>query len=98
MARVQTLVQLNTELLALLDREATRLGISRSALVRNALERFLGTDRERAISQAIVDGYTRIPSATPDEWGDLEAMTGQAQIDLSHRLDAEERREGHEPW
>jgi predicted transcriptional regulator len=98
MARVQTIVQFNTELLALLDQEAARLGVSRSALVRSALEKFLDADRERMISQAIVDGYTRIPPGTPDDWGDLEAMTDRAHTDLSHRLDWEERRGGHEPW
>ena len=98
MARVQTIVQLNTELLALVDQEAARLGVSRSALVRSALEKFLDVDRERMISQAIVDGYTRIPPATPDDWGDLEAMTDRAHADLSDRLDWEERREGHAPW
>jgi len=38
-------VQLDTELLALLDQEANRLGVSRSALVRSALEGFLDADR-----------------------------------------------------
>ncbi|HSH61786.1 MAG TPA: CopG family transcriptional regulator [Acidimicrobiales bacterium] len=95
---MQTIVQLNTELLALLDKEATRLGVSRSALVRSALEKFLDADRERLISRAIVDGYTRIPPATPDDWGNLEAISDRARTDLSHRLDSEERREGHQTW
>ncbi|MDQ3574242.1 MAG: ribbon-helix-helix domain-containing protein [Actinomycetota bacterium] len=98
MARVQTIVQLNRDLLALLDREATRRGVSRSALVRTALEEFLHADRERMISERIVDGYTRIPPGAADDWGDLEAMTERATTDLSRRLDAEERGHGHEPW
>ena len=42
--------------------------------------------------------YTRIPPAVPDEWGDLAAMADQASADLLRRLDAEERRQGREPW
>ena len=44
------------------------------------------------------DGYTRIPSPGPDEWGDLAATVDQANVDLLRRLDAEERRRGREPW
>ena len=31
------------------------------------------SDREAAIDRAIVEGYTRIPPGTPDEWGDVES-------------------------
>jgi Arc/MetJ-type ribon-helix-helix transcriptional regulator len=92
------MVQLTDELVALLDREAARRGMSRSALIRAALEEFLSHDHEAAISQQIVDGYTRIPPAIPDEWGDLAALTDQASVDLLQRLDAEERHQGREPW
>ncbi len=98
MARVQTIVQLSTDLLQLLDQEAARRGVSRSALVRKALEDFLRDEREAAISRQIVEGYTRIPPGTPDEWGDLEVVAEQATVDLLRRLDSEERRQGHEPW
>jgi Arc/MetJ-type ribon-helix-helix transcriptional regulator len=98
MNRVQTMVQLTDELVDLLDREAARRGVSRSALIRSALEEFLRNDQEMAISQQIVDGYTRIPPATPDEWGDLAAVTDQASVDLLRRLDAEEGRQGLQPW
>ncbi len=98
MARVQTIVQLNTELVALLDQEAARLGVSRSALVRSALERFLEVEREGIISQEIIDGYTRIPPDAPDEWGNLETMNDRANVDLARRLESEERLGGHEPW
>lgn len=37
-------------------------------------------------------------TATPDEWGDLAALTDQATGDLLVRLDAEERAAGLDPW
>jgi Arc/MetJ-type ribon-helix-helix transcriptional regulator len=98
MSRVQTMVQLTDELVELLDREAERRGTSRSALIRSALEEFFRHDQEAAIGRRIVDGYTRIPPETPEEWGDLAATTDLATVDLLRRLDVEERREGQEPW
>jgi Arc/MetJ-type ribon-helix-helix transcriptional regulator len=98
MGRVQTMVQLTDELVELLDREAARRGMSRSALIRSALEEFLRHDRDAAISRRIVEGYTRIPPAVPDEWGDLAAVADQASVDLLRRLDAEERGQGRAPW
>jgi Ribbon-helix-helix protein, copG family len=92
------MVQLTEDLVALLDREAARRGVSRSALIRTALEEFLRNDQEAAISRRIVDGYVRIPPVTPDEWGDLAETTDQASVDLLRRLDAEERRQGRAPW
>ncbi len=92
------MVQLTEDLVALLDREAARRGVSRSALIRTALEEFFRNDQEAAISRRIVDGYVRIPPETPDEWGDLAETTDQASVDLLRRLDAEERRQGRAPW
>ena len=92
------MVQLTEDLVALLDREAARRGVSRSALIRTALEEFLRNDQEAAISRRIVDGYVRIPPEAPDEWGDLAETTDQASVDLLRRLDAEERRQGRPPW
>jgi Arc/MetJ-type ribon-helix-helix transcriptional regulator len=63
MARTQTLVQLNDELLAELDARRAREGRSRSEVIREAIELYLGRDRQAAIDQAIVDGYTRVPPA-----------------------------------
>jgi hypothetical protein len=97
MGRVQTMVQLTDELVERLGREAARRGVSRSALIRSALEGFLRHD-QASISRRIVDGYTRIPPAVPDEWGDLAAMADQASVDLLQRLDNEERLDGREPW
>jgi len=72
MARRQTLVQLNDELLALLDERAARTGRSRSELIRAAIEREVASDREAAIDAAIVQGYRRIPQE-PDPWAELAA-------------------------
>ncbi len=98
MARVQTMVQLSDELLTDLDREAARRHTSRSDLIRRVLREFLSADQQATISRRIVEGYARILPATPDEWGDPGEMADRATADLLHRLDAEERRAGHEPW
>ncbi len=67
-ARQQTLVQLNDSLLALADERAARAGISRSELIRAALEAYLAGDREAAIDAAIADGYAQIPAEQDDAW------------------------------
>jgi len=96
--RVETLVQLNDELIELLDAEAARTGTSRSALIREAVASYLHDAREAAISRAIVEGYTRIPPGTPDGWGDLEALGDRATEELGQRLDEEEREGGSGSW
>ena len=92
------MVQLSDRLLRLLDRQAARRGVSRSALIRTAIEDFLQKDREATVGDEIVEGYKRIPPASPDEWGDLEQLTDNATVDVLHRLDAEESAAGHEQW
>lgn len=77
MARQQTLVQLTDELIALLDERAEREGVSRSRLIRDAIERFLAEDRRRAIDDAIVEGYRRIP---PGELDALAEVAGRRSI------------------
>lgn len=69
--RRQVLVQLSDELIAALDERAAELGISRSALIRRALEEHLGEDLRTEIDRRILDGYGRIPPEDP--WGDLPA-------------------------
>lgn len=98
MPRTQTLVQLTDDLVALLDEEAAERGVSRSALIREVLADHLAERRHTSVSAAIVAGYKHVPPATPDAWGDLTRLTDQATVDLLHRLDAEELRDGHEPW
>jgi metal-responsive CopG/Arc/MetJ family transcriptional regulator len=69
MARTQTLVQLSEELLARLDERAAREGRSRSALLREAAERYLADDVAAATDRRIVDGYRRRPQeARDDAW------------------------------
>lgn len=92
------MVQLTDRLIHLLDRAAARRGTSRSALIRTALEEFLEKDQESALGREIVEGYKRKPPATPDEWGDLAQIADHSTVDVLHRLDAEERAEGDEPW
>jgi Ribbon-helix-helix protein, copG family len=72
MARQQTRVQLSDGLLAALDERAARDGISRSQLIRDAVEAYLADDRAAAIDRAIVEGYTRIPPE-PDPWAEAAA-------------------------
>jgi predicted transcriptional regulator len=98
MVRTQTLVQLTDDLVALLDEEAAERGVSRSALIREVLTGHVEERRQASVSDAIVDGYRRIPPSTPDAWGDAEQLTDQATADLLQRLEAEDDRDGHGPW
>lgn len=97
-ARTQTLVQLNDTLLAVLDQRAAKRGVSRSQVVREAVETYLAGDYEAEISRRIVAGYERLPQATPDDWGDPAGFGAGAARELHRRLDAEERAGGHPPW
>lgn len=72
MARRQTLVQLSDELIALLDERAAKDGLSRSEIIRRAIERELADDIEAEIDREIVDGYTRIPQEH-DPWAEAAA-------------------------
>jgi len=73
MPRRQTLVQLTDELVALLDERAARRGVSRSELIRRAIEAYVAGDEDAAIDAAIVDGYTRIPPPEHDPWAEAAA-------------------------
>jgi uncharacterized protein YndB with AHSA1/START domain len=61
MPRTQTIVQLSEQLLAELDARRAREGRSRSELIREAIEAYLASDRRKALDEAIVAGYARIP-------------------------------------
>ena len=69
-------MQLSDELLALLDERAARSGRSRSALIREAVERYLAADADAAVDQAIVAGYERTPQPA-DAWA---ALAGREAI------------------
>jgi predicted DNA-binding protein len=74
MARTQTLVQLNEELLRRLDERAAREGRSRSAVIRDAIEKYLYDEERAEISRRIVEGYERIPQTDEEfDWTDAEA-------------------------
>lgn len=92
-ARKQTLVQLSDELIELLDGVAARRGISRSALIREAIESHLHDEREAEIDRQIVAAYKRMPQTEEElEWADITTE------DAMRRLEEEERRYGAEPW
>ena len=96
--RKQTLVQLTEEQIETLDAVARRRHLSRSALIREAIDALLADDRDAEIGRAIVEGYTRIPPGTPDRWGDLEAELDRNTSELVQRLDEEERTSGAVTW
>lgn len=64
-ARKQTLVQLTDELIEHLDREATERGVSRSALIRDAIESHLEDQIEAEKVRQYLEGYRRMPE---EEW------------------------------
>jgi predicted transcriptional regulator len=97
MAR-QTMVQLTDDLVRLLDAEAVRRGVSRSALIREAIWAHLAESVEAAIAEAIADGYRKVPPGTPDAWGDLDLVGERASGELLERLDEEEQRRGGRSW
>lgn len=97
MGRTQTLVQLSDRLLAALDQRAAQRGVSRSQVVREAVEAYVATDLEAEISRQIIEGYERQPR-TVDDWGDLGAWMLAASRETDRRLSDEEREAGLPPW
>ncbi len=99
--RAQTMVQLTTGLVDLLDRRAHRDGVSRSQVIRDAVEAFLAEDREAEIDRRIIEGYTHMPQGGEfdvDEWGDLGQIATTLAAESFRRLSEEEREAGFEPW
>lgn len=97
MTRVQTIVQLNQALIAVLDREAGRRGISRSALIREALESHFKESKDRLLGEQLIAGYSRIPAGRPDEWGNLEELGAIASAESLAKLRSEESEPRNEP-
>ena len=60
------MVQLNRALLDLLDARAARDGVSRSQLIRDAVESYLDGDAEAAALRRVVEGYARVPETDED--------------------------------
>jgi len=98
MARAETMVQLTDELRELLDEEAARRGLSRSAVIREALTAYFTEGSEAAIARKIVEGYTQIPPSTPDGWGDLDALNEASTREMLQRLDDEESGGAGREW
>lgn len=95
------MVQLTDDLVELLDQRATQEGVSRSQVIREAIEAFFRADRSAAIDREIVAGYTRQPQEgeyDADEWGNLATLMAALTGDQMRHLNAEEREAGFEPW
>lgn len=88
------MVQLSDELIDLVDAEAARRGMSRSAVIREAITEHLAASRDVLITRQIVEGYQRVPPTTPDAWGELERHQDEATLEVLQRLDADERASG----
>ncbi|NOX28859.1 MAG: ribbon-helix-helix protein, CopG family [Actinobacteria bacterium] len=96
MARTQTMVQLTDRLIDELDREAARLGASRSAVIRAAISAYLAEQSQATDVRRYVEGYRAKPPGLPDEWGDLESGADSQGRETALRLDAEDRAAGLE--
>lgn len=59
--KTQTLVQLTSDLLAVLDQRSTATGRSRSDIIREAIKRYFEDDLEDEIDRRIVAGYRSKP-------------------------------------
>lgn len=92
------MVQLTEPLVDLLDRRAAREGVSRSRVIRDAVEQYLRLDHEAEIDRRIIEGYTRLPDGPEDDWGDLDAWRDALAADRARALEAEERAAGAPPW
>ena len=90
-ARRQVLVQLSDELVASLDLRARNRAVSRSQLIREAVEQFVAADLEAERERAYVESYTRFPQEDDPE-ADI------ATILTSQDMDEEEREAGFESW
>jgi predicted DNA-binding protein len=66
--RRQTIVQLSDELVERLDHEARERGVSRSTVIREAIEGHLAASTREEIDRQIVESYSKQPQE--DVWGD----------------------------
>jgi predicted transcriptional regulator len=90
MARVQTIVQLNSEILEALDHEAAAVGVSRSAIIRGAIMDHIASTAEAQIERALTEGYRAIPQNATDEWKSVLEQSHENTRRTLERLDAEE--------
>lgn len=80
MTRVQTVVQLSERLIDQLDRRASREGVSRSNVIRSAVEAYLSDDAW--IDDQIVAGYQRLPQSSDSLGNWSERRRREAWEDL----------------
>lgn len=75
-----TMVQMPDDLVKRLDQRAQRDGVSRSRLVRDAVESLLAADQAEAIAAAYEVGYPDMRPAE-DLWGDIEALHDELEAE-----------------
>ncbi|MHB8512823.1 MAG: ribbon-helix-helix protein, CopG family [Actinomycetota bacterium] len=83
MKRKPVLVQFDEELLARLDKLGSEVARSRSAMVRDAVERYVIQESEAEKDRRLIEGYTRIPD------------TGEFEVDA---IEGTRRMIEEEPW
>lgn len=84
-------MQLSDELLRHLDRQAQRRRVSRSQVIREAIEQYTHDETEAEIDRSIVEAYTRIPQE-PDPMAEFFFE------ETARALAEEERKAGYDPW
>ncbi len=92
------MVQLTDSLVHLLDDAAAGRGMSRSAIIREALERYLAEEGHSLVTAQLVRAYEKTPQAEPDTWASMAGLGDQATAEALARLDEEEHRSGVGPW
>ena len=90
MARVQTIVQLNSEILEALDEEVTATGVSRSAIIRHAIIDHLASSKQAQIDHVLAEGYKAIPQNATEELNSVLEQSRENTRRTLERLDAEE--------
>lgn len=92
------MVQLNDELVGLLDEEAARRDLSRSAIIREAVETYLAERREVVLVRSIIEGYRRVPQTEADGWVEMAALADRSTAEMLARLGQEESSHGSGSW
>lgn len=94
------MVQLSDNLVRALSARASKEGVSRSHLIRDAIELLLADDRSTELDRQIVEGYRAMPQGgvfDADEWGDVDRLMTDLTADQGRRLSDEEREAAHQP-